>query len=77
MRCFLLDAETMPLVDTTGAASLDELRAELGERGIVLGIAAAKAPVRAMLDRTGLTQQIGATHLFPTVESAVTAFNPR
>jgi high affinity sulfate transporter 1 len=76
VRYFLLDAETMPLVDTTGAASLDELRAELSERGIVLAIAAAKGPVRAMLDRTGLTQQIGATHLFPTVESAVAAFNP-
>ena len=76
VRCFLLDAETMPLVDTTGASSLDELRAELSERGIVLAIAAAKGPVRDMLDKTGLTQQIGATHLFPTVESAVAAFNP-
>ena len=74
VRYFLLDAETMPLVDTTGAASLDELRAELDERGIVFAIAAAKAPVRAMLDRTGLTQRIGAARLFPTVESAVAAF---
>ena len=76
VRCLLLDAETMPLVDTTGAASLDELCAELGERGIVLAIAAAKAPVRAMLDRTGLTQRIGSAHLFSTVEAAVAAFGP-
>ena len=37
VRCFLLDAETMPLMDTTGAASLEELCAELAERGIVFG----------------------------------------
>ena len=74
VRCFLLDAETMPVVDTTGAASVDELHAELGERGIVFAIAAAKGPVRFMLDQTGLTQQIGAAHLFPTVEAAVAAF---
>ena len=77
VRYFLLDAETMPLMDTTGAASVEELCAELGERGIVFAIAAAKAPVRFMLDQTGLTQQIGVTRLFPTVESAVAAFNPR
>jgi MFS superfamily sulfate permease-like transporter len=47
VRCFLLDAETMPMVDTSGAASLDEARVELAERGIVFAIAAAK----------GLTEQ--------------------
>ena len=66
----------MPLVDTTGAASIEELCAELRERGIVFAIAAAKAAVRFMLDQTGLTQQIGAAHLFPTVEAAVAAFGP-
>jgi MFS superfamily sulfate permease-like transporter len=73
VRCFLLDAETMPMVDTSGAASLDEARVELAERGIVFAIAAAKGPVRAMLDRTGLTEQIGAGRLFPTLDSAVEA----
>jgi MFS superfamily sulfate permease-like transporter len=74
VRCFLLDAETMPFVDTTGVASLEELHAEFGERGLVFAIAAAKAPVRFMLDQTGLTQQMDPTLMFPTVESAVEAF---
>jgi MFS superfamily sulfate permease-like transporter len=74
VRCFLLDAETMPFIDSTGAANLDEVCTELAERGIVLRIAAAKAPVRFMLDRTGLTQRIGAEHFSPTVASAVEAF---
>ena len=71
VRCVLLDAETMPYIDTTGAASLEEASRELADRGIALAIASAKAPVRLMLDRTGLTQQIGAGRLFPTLESAV------
>jgi sulfate permease, SulP family len=63
----------MPFLDMTGAASLEETWRELAERDIVLAIASAKEPVRLMLDRTALTQQIGAGRLFPTVESAVEA----
>lgn len=77
VRVFVLDAETIPLVDTTGAASLDEVRRDLSERGIVFAIAAAKGPVRDMLDRTGLTQQIGEARFFPTIESAVAALMAR
>jgi high affinity sulfate transporter 1 len=73
VRCFLLDAETMPFLDMTGAASLEETWRELTEGDIVFAIASAKEPVRFMLDRTALTQQIGAGRLFPTVESAVEA----
>jgi len=71
LRCFLLDAESMPLIDTTGAASLEEVRHELADKGVVLAIAGAKGPLRVMLDRTGLAQQIGSARLFPTLESAV------
>ena len=70
-RYFLLDAETIPFLDTTGAASLDELCGNLEDQGIALAIAAAKSPVRAMLDRTGLTSRIGPGRMFHTVELAV------
>jgi high affinity sulfate transporter 1 len=71
LRCFLLDAESMPLIDTTGAATIEEVRRELTEKGVALAIAGAKGPLRAMLDRTRLTQQIGSARLFPTLEAAV------
>ena len=71
VRYFLLDAESMPFVDTTGAAGLEEVCDELEAEGIAVGVAAAKSPVRSMLDRTGLTQRIGPGRMFPTVESAV------
>jgi len=72
-RDFLLDAETMPYVDTTGAASLDQVIDDLEAEGIAMAIAAAKSPVRTMLDRTGLTERIGPERMFLTVESAVAA----
>ncbi|MBZ5537944.1 MAG: sulfate permease [Acidobacteriia bacterium] len=73
VRYFLLDAGTMPLLDTTGAASLDQVCGELEEKGIAMAVAAAKSPVRTMLDRTGLAERIGVDRMFPTVESAVEA----
>ncbi len=74
VRYFVLDAETMPYMDTTGAASLDQVRVEFKTRGIVMAIAAAKGPVRDMLERTGLAGQVGAHRLFASVDDAVEAF---
>jgi sulfate permease, SulP family len=67
----VIDAETMPLIDTTGAATLAELIEELNDSGIVVAIASAKAAVRSMLERTGLSEQLGAGRIFPTVMDAV------
>jgi high affinity sulfate transporter 1 len=71
LRCFVLDAGAMAGIDSTGAAALDEVCNELGGKGIVFAIAGAKAPLRDMLDKTGLKQQLGSERLFPTLESAV------
>ena len=73
VRVFLLDAETMPFLDTTGAASLDQVCGDLEAKGIAVAVAAAKSPVRSMLDRTGLAERIGPDRMFPTVASAVEA----
>jgi MFS superfamily sulfate permease-like transporter len=67
----VLDAETMSLVDTTGAASLVELSEEMAERGIIVAIAAAKIPVRHILDRTGAREQLGSERHYPSVAAAV------
>jgi high affinity sulfate transporter 1 len=71
VRYFLLDAETMPYLDTTGAAGLDQVRGELEDSGITMAIAEAKSPLRAMLDRTGIAGRIRPDRMFPTVETAV------
>jgi MFS superfamily sulfate permease-like transporter len=66
---FLLDAEAMPIVDTTGAAILEEVREELAARGIAFAVARARPPFRAILIRTGFEERIGADRFFPTVRS--------
>jgi len=75
VRHFLLDAETMPYLDTTGAAGLDQVCGDLEDKGITMTVAAAKSPVRTMLERTGLAGRIGSNRMFPTVESAIEALS--
>jgi len=73
LRVFVLVAEVMPFLDTTGAETLDEVRADLAAAGTALAVAGAHQSVRGMLERSGLTKKIGADHMFPTVESAIAA----
>jgi high affinity sulfate transporter 1 len=71
VRYFLLDAGTMPIMDTTGAASLDQVCVDLKAQGITVAITEAKSTVRTMLEKTGLAAQIGPDRIFSTVKSAV------
>jgi len=71
VRCVLLDAGTMLGIDSTGAAALGETCGELAEIGVGFAMAGAKGPLRAMLEKTGLNQQIGPDRLFPTLDAAV------
>jgi len=74
-RWLVFNAGTMPFLDSTGAAILREMREELGRRGIELVLAEAKASVRAMLEKTGLAEDMGPDRMFPTIESAVLAIS--
>ncbi|MGA9161710.1 MAG: hypothetical protein WB297_12720 [Actinomycetota bacterium] len=47
------------------------------ERGLRLVFAAVEAPVRAQLDRYGITKLVGEDAFFPTVEDAVEAYRAR
>jgi MFS superfamily sulfate permease-like transporter len=71
---FLLDAESMPFIDVTGADALEELRRELARQDIVLAVARPRGLFRVMLERTGVADRIGAGHIFPTVHAGVEAF---
>lgn len=75
-RYFLLDAESMPYMDTTGVASLEDVVDELSELGIAFAVVQARGQVRLMLERTGLKQKIGEGNFFSTLESAVMELGP-
>jgi len=70
---FVLDAEAMPLLDTTGADVLETLRGELARAGILLSIARPKSWFRVMLERTQIADAIGRERLFTSVEAAIEA----
>jgi sulfate permease, SulP family len=67
----VLDAETMPSIDVSGARMLAELAGELERDGVLLVIARDVGQVRDVLRRTGP----GATPVrtYPTVRAAVDA----
>jgi high affinity sulfate transporter 1 len=70
---FVLDAESISLLDTTGADVLESLRAELGHDGIQLRVARAKGLFRVMLERSGVADTIGRERLFPSIKAAITS----
>jgi hypothetical protein len=61
-------------LDVPSAEMLGELHEELEGREAQLIIAGLYAPVKKMLDRSGVTGQIGASNVYPTVLEAVLAY---
>jgi hypothetical protein len=56
-RWFLFNAESVPVLDLTGAGALEELHAELASQGIVRAVARAKGRFWMMLDRSDVTEK--------------------
>ncbi len=72
-RWLIIDAGTMPAIDTTGVAGLNEVAAELAAQGIRLGVAEAKETARVILEKAGLLEPAGPVRFYPTLEAAVEA----
>ncbi len=74
MQWFILNAEANVEVDITAVDALENLRATLAERRIVFAMARVKQDLRVYLDAAGLVDRIGADRIFPTMPTAVQAF---
>ncbi len=70
----IVAAEPITDVDTTASDMLEDLDEDLNERGISLVFAEMKDPVRAKINRYGLTRTIDPAHFYPTLDAAVDAF---
>ena len=70
----VIAAEPVTDVDTTASDVLEELDQTLNSDGISLVFAELEGPVRAKIERYGLTRTIDPGHFFPTVDAAVAAF---
>jgi len=71
---FLLNAEAIVTIDTTAADALDELRDKLDKRHVRFAVARAKQDLQRELKRVGLFERIGEENFFPTLPTALEAF---
>lgn len=67
----VVDLEMSNDLDAPSAHELAELHADLAAAGVHLMLARVHAPVRAVLDHSGATEEIGAENLHPRVLAAV------
>ncbi|MER7045074.1 SulP family inorganic anion transporter [Streptomyces jumonjinensis] len=74
VRWFVLNTEANVEVDITALDSVEELRRELTERGVVFAMARVKQDLRDPLDAYGLTESVGPELIFPTLPTAVAAY---
>ncbi|MDA8290799.1 MAG: SulP family inorganic anion transporter [Actinomycetota bacterium] len=72
-RLVVLDTIGMSDLDFTGARALGDALADLERDHVVFAIARAGEHVETALRRSGLLARIGAEHLYPSVDEAVTA----
>jgi SulP family sulfate permease len=72
---FVLDAEAISDIDTTGAEALGEAIQFLRSRHVTLAIARANPPVPELLRTYDLLEKIGTERIYPTNRDAVDAFH--
>jgi hypothetical protein len=58
-------------------ATLEEVRANLAERGIALGLAELHADAQGLLDRAGLLSAMGRDRIFEDLDDALRAFETK
>lgn len=73
VRAFILDAEAINDLDSTGAEVLRKVLALLSERGVTFGMSRANKPLVKLLANYELLDTIGENRLYPTNRHAVEA----
>ncbi|MFJ2592412.1 sulfate permease [Streptomyces erythrochromogenes] len=74
VRWFVLNTEANVEVDITALDAVESLRAELDRRSITFALARVKQDLRDDLDAYGLTASVGESRIFPTLPTAVAAY---
>ena len=70
----VMNAEAWVFLDATAIDAIKQLQSDLEQVGVTLCFARLKGRQREIFEETGLTNQVGESRFFPTVQSAVTAF---
>ena len=71
---FILNTEAIAEIDITAVDMLAELHQELHSRGITFAMVRVKQDLYSQLRRSGLLEIIGAAQIYPTLPTAISAF---
>jgi sulfate permease, SulP family len=74
VRWFVLNVEANVEVDFTALEAVDAIRDELTRAGAIFALARVKQDLLTRLEAFGLAQKIGADRIFPTLPTAVQAY---
>jgi SulP family sulfate permease len=74
VKWFVLNMEANVEVDITALDALESVRAWLADRGIVVALARVKQDLLKELEAYGLADVIGREHIYPTLPTAVAAY---
>ena len=75
LRLVILNADAINGLDSSAAHMLGDLVNELRSKGVDFYMSGVKGPVRDIMHRCGLMEQIGKDHFFLYVDEAVTHFD--
>jgi MFS superfamily sulfate permease-like transporter len=74
VKWFVLDAEAMVDIDTSGEEVLHQVLTSLSKRGVTVAVSRANQPTAALLAKYHLLKLIGENRLYPTNRHAIAAF---
>ena len=74
VKWFVLDAEAMNDIDTTGEEALHQVLTWLAKRGVTVAVSRANPSTTALFKHYHLLELIGENRLYPTNRHAITAF---
>ncbi|MBI5553005.1 MAG: STAS domain-containing protein [Desulfobacterales bacterium] len=74
VKWFVLDAEAINDVDTTGEETLHQVLTWLAKRGVTIAVSRANPSTTALLRHYHLSEVIGENRLYPTNRHAIAAF---
>jgi sulfate permease, SulP family len=74
VKWFVLDAEAMVDIDTSGEQVLHQVLTWLANRGVTVAVSRANQPTSALLERYHLMKLIGEDRLYPTNRHAIEAY---
>lgn len=73
-RWFVLDASAITQMDSTATAMIDEVRQELTDQDVQIGLVEVHAEARILLERAGVIDRIGTDRVFDDLEDVLQAF---